>query len=95
MPFSTSAQAILIGETTMGTSGQPEITHWSNGMELWVSRRRQWFPDGRPFEGVGVTPDVAVTLGAVDYQHGAADRILECARTLARHLACSAGASKE
>lgn len=95
MPFSMSDKAILVGETTMGTSGQPEVTQWSNGMELWVSRRRQWFPDGRPFEGVGVTPDIAVTLSAADFQHGAADRILECARTLARHLPCSAGASRE
>ena len=91
MPFSISGQAVLVGETTMGTSGQPEIKRWPNGMELWVSRRRQWFPDGREFEGVGVAPDVAIELGAADFARGAEDRILRCALALAHDAsaACS------
>jgi hypothetical protein len=26
-------------------------------MRLWVSTRRQFLPDGTPFEGVGIAPD--------------------------------------
>lgn len=85
MPFSISAQAVLVGEATMGTSGQPEITRWDNGMQLWVGRRRQWFPnDGREFEGVGVGPDVPITLRATDFVKDAPDRILACAVVLAQ-----------
>ena len=89
MPFSLSARAIIIGETTMGTSGQPEIIHWSNGMEFWVSRRRQWFPDGRTFEGVGIEPDISLDLASADFVSGAPDRFLDCALLVAHGRACS------
>jgi carboxyl-terminal processing protease len=82
MPFSLSAQAVLIGETTGGSSGQPWIKSWGNGMSLWVGARRQWFPDGREFEGVGVAPDVAIDLTAEDYRAGRQDRVLAKALSL-------------
>lgn len=76
MPFSLSDRAVLIGETTGGSSGQPWIKSWGNGMSLWVGARRQWFPDGRGFEGVGVAPDVIVEMAPEDFRHGAPDRVL-------------------
>lgn len=79
MPFSLSSNAILVGETTAGTSGQPAITKWENGMELWVGSRRQWFPDGREFEGVGVEPDLAIVMNAEDFRRDSSDRMLACA----------------
>jgi carboxyl-terminal processing protease len=82
MPFSLSEQALVLGETTGGSSGQPRIVRWNTGMSLWVGARRQWFPDGREFEGVGVSPDVSVPVMAADYRAGAPDRVLACARTM-------------
>lgn len=84
MPFSLSDEAVLIGETTGGSSGQPRIIKWETGMDLWVGARRQWFPDGREFEGVGVAPDRSLVLRATDYRDGATDRVLQCALRYAR-----------
>ncbi|TXH65977.1 MAG: hypothetical protein E6Q88_12985 [Lysobacteraceae bacterium] len=84
MPFGLSARALVIGQTTWGSSGQPKIKTWDNGMTLWVSSRRQWFPDGREFEGVGVTPDLALPLHREDFITGAPDRTLACALRIAR-----------
>jgi carboxyl-terminal processing protease len=84
MPFSLSQQAVLVGETTGGTSGQPVITDWGNGMSLWVSSRRQWFPDGREFEGVGIAADIPILLKPADFAVGARDRILECALSIGK-----------
>ncbi len=86
MPFSISAKAVLVGETTGGSSGQPRFTDWGNGMSLWVGARRQWFPDGREFEGVGIAPDVAIDLTAADYDPGAPDRVLLCAQDIAEAI---------
>lgn len=83
MPFSISEKAVLVGETTGGSSGQPRTTDWGNGMSLQVGSRRQWFPDGREFEGVGVSPDVAIEVTAADFAPGSPDRMLLCARELA------------
>lgn len=83
MPFSLSTRSVLVGETTGGSSGQPKVTTWPNGMNLWVGSRRQWFPDGREFEGVGIDPDIAIDLGAADFRAGAVDRMLVCAEAIA------------
>jgi carboxyl-terminal processing protease len=83
MPFSLSSKAVLVGETTGGSSGQPKIKDWPNGMNLWVGSRRQWFPDGREFEGVGIAPDIPIDLIAADFRAGSADRMLVCARAIA------------
>lgn len=85
MPFSLSPKAILIGETTLGSSGQPTHVEWEEGMQLWVGARRQWFPDGRPFEGVGVAPDIPVPLRPTDFTTGATDRVIECAIRLSEN----------
>lgn len=82
--FSMSPKAVLVGETTAGSSGQPKLTDWGNGMKLWVGSRRQWFPDGREFEGVGIRPDIAMSLKPEDFQKGAPDVLLQCAESIAR-----------
>jgi carboxyl-terminal processing protease len=83
MPFSLSAQAVLVGEPSGGSSGQPKSKDWGNGMSLQVGARRQWFPDGREFEGVGVPVDVALPPRRGDYVAGAPDRMLACALSIA------------
>ena len=64
-PFASTHRGLLVGEATEGSSGQPFYYEFGNGMSFRVSSRRYHLPDGRPFEGVGLTPDVEAhsTLG--------------------------------
>jgi carboxyl-terminal processing protease len=48
-------------------------------MMLFVGAKREIFPDGSRFEGVGIKPDVAVAPTADDIRHGR-DEALEAAR---------------
>jgi carboxyl-terminal processing protease len=59
-PFKDSGRATLVGETTEGSSGLPYIYDFHNGMRLTIAVKRQYFPDGAEFEGVGIKPDVDV-----------------------------------
>jgi len=59
-PFKDSGRATLVGETTEGSSGLPYIYDFHNGMRLTIAVKRQYFPDGAEFEGVGIKPDVEV-----------------------------------
>jgi carboxyl-terminal processing protease len=59
-PFKDSGRGTLVGETTEGSSGVPYTYDFQNGMMLSVAVKRQYFPDGSEFEGVGIKPDVEV-----------------------------------
>lgn len=62
IPFKDNHRAILVGETTGGSTGQPYRVRFANGAGFRVSAKRTSFPDGSPFEGVGVAPDVDVPM---------------------------------
>lgn len=82
MPFKETGRAVVIGETTQGSSGNPYRTNLSNGMRIAVGAVRYRFPDGQPFEGLGIVPDVPIELKISDLQSGrdaALDRTLELA----------------
>lgn len=66
MPFKSTGRAILVGETTQGSSGNPYRTDLGSGMSLAVGAVRYRFPDGRPFEGIGIEPDVTVERRLAD-----------------------------
>jgi carboxyl-terminal processing protease len=59
-PFKDNGRATLVGETTQGSSGLPYSYDFHNGMILRVAVKRDCFPDGTEFEGVGIKPDVEV-----------------------------------
>jgi carboxyl-terminal processing protease len=59
-PFKDSGRGTLVGETTEGSSGLPYTYNFQNGMRLAIAVKRQYFPDGSEFEGVGIQPDVEV-----------------------------------
>lgn len=59
-PFKDSGRATLVGETSEGSSGLPYTYDFHNGMTLVIAVKRQYFPDGSEFEGVGVKPDIEV-----------------------------------
>ncbi|MDQ1184066.1 C-terminal processing protease CtpA/Prc [Agrobacterium larrymoorei] len=58
MPFKDNKRAEIVGETTGGSSGQPYLCDLGDGMRLWVSTKRQMFPNGARFEGLGIEPDI-------------------------------------
>jgi len=75
MPFKDNGRATVVGETTGGSTGQPFIYDFGNGMMLFVSSVREFFPDGSEFEGVGIRPDIEVPLTAEELKAGT-DRAL-------------------
>lgn len=60
MPLKYSQRATIFGERTFGSSGQPYMLQFGNGMGFRVSTKRMFFPDGAEFEGVGISPNVEV-----------------------------------
>jgi len=60
MPFKDNGRAVLIGEPTAGSSGQPYYEDLGKGLQIAVGTKREYFPDGSRFEGVGIEPDLVV-----------------------------------
>lgn len=81
-PSKDSGRAILVGETTQGSSGLPLIYDFHNGMSLRIATKRYYFPDGSEFEGLGIKPDVEVHTTIDDLKNGR-DPVLEKALELA------------
>ncbi|MBU1305687.1 MAG: hypothetical protein KKF33_09225, partial [Alphaproteobacteria bacterium] len=69
-PFKHNGRAIIVGRTTSGSSGQPFVRDFGNDMSLRVGSKREMFPDGSQFEGVGIAPDVCVELTPDDIRRG-------------------------
>lgn len=85
MPFKENGRATLIGEPTGGSSGQPYIVDLGHEMMVMIGAKREMFPDGSRFEGVGIKPDMQVSPSADDFRQRR-DPALELAR---KHLAGS------
>lgn len=68
MPLKVSQRATIIGDTTYGSTGQPYIKQYDNGMGFRIGAKREAFGDGRPFEGVGIKPDIKIVPTAADLQ---------------------------
>ena len=75
MPFKDNGRAVLVGETTAGSSGQPHVIDLGAGFRAWIGAKRESFPDGRTFEGVGIAPDVEIVQQPADLREGQ-DRVL-------------------
>lgn len=64
-------RARLVGERTGGSTGQPlSIEGLPAGGTARVCTKRDMFPDGTEFVGVGVIPDVEVRLTVADIAAG-------------------------
>ncbi len=79
MPFKDNARALVVGETTGGSSGQPYMLDVGDGMLVFVGAKHESFPDGSRFEGVGIRPDVEIAPKLEDVRAGR-DVMLETAR---------------
>ena len=60
VPLDYSGRALLIGEATAGTTGNPVNAMLPGGAILRVCSKRDVYPDGREFVGVGIEPDIVV-----------------------------------
>ncbi len=78
MPFKDNHRAVVIGQTTGGSSGQPFMLDLGQGLMLFIGAKREIFPDGSRFEGVGIKPDMEICPTADDLAHGT-DAALETA----------------
>jgi carboxyl-terminal processing protease len=83
MPLKVTGRATIIGDVTYGSSGQPKIISYGNGMTLKVSAKRMIFGDGTPFEGVGIKPDIEL-VPTVQQLTAHIDPVLAKALELAR-----------
>lgn len=79
MPFKDNRRALLVGETTAGSTGQPYNLDLGNGMFATIGAKREMFPDGSRFEGVGIKPDLEIAPSAEEFRQGK-DVMLEAAR---------------
>jgi carboxyl-terminal processing protease len=70
MPFKDNHRALIVGQTTSGSTGQPYVVEFDNGMLLLIGAKRASFPDGTPFEGVGIKPDIEVQPTPADLAKG-------------------------
>jgi carboxyl-terminal processing protease len=83
--FKENHRATIIGERTAGSSGQPYQRRFENGMVFGSSTKREFMPDGSPFEGVGIAPDIEVDVHAADVISGR-DPVLENALSMANRI---------
>jgi carboxyl-terminal processing protease len=70
MPFKDNGRATIIGETTAGSTGQPYLADLGHGMMAIIGAKREAFPDGARFEGVGIRPDIEITPRLADIRAG-------------------------
>lgn len=70
MPFKDNRRAKIVGGATFGSSGQPYFYRFENGMIFGISAKREYFPDGSEFEGMGIKPDVEVEPKPADLRSG-------------------------
>lgn len=76
VPFKDNGRALIIGETTNGSTGQPYFFDFGDGIQIGIGTKRAFMPSGAEFEGIGITPDITVPLRREDLYAGT-DFVLE------------------
>ena len=70
--FKDGERGLVLGEPSFGSTGQPYFVNFTEfGMSFRVSSKHEYFPDGRQFEGMGVTPDKSIPLTREELRSGA------------------------
>lgn len=76
--FDVLKRGKMMGEPTGGSTGQPLFFKMPGGGGARVCTKRDRYPDGREFVGVGIKPDIPVTQTLADFRAGR-DTVLEAA----------------
>lgn len=74
--FQTSERGKVIGQKTRGSTGQPLTLELPGGGGARICTKRDTYPDGRDFVGIGVIPDVEIEPTRQDIAEGR-DAVLE------------------
>ena len=81
--FKDGDRGLVLGEPTFGSTGQPYFVEFPEfGMSFRVSTKREYFPDGRQFEGVGIQPDQPIPLAREDLRRGVDSQLELAAQTV-------------
>ncbi len=56
-----------IGEPTFGSTGQPMIFDLPNGGQARICTKKDTYPSGKEFVGVGIQPDIEISKNLSDY----------------------------
>lgn len=84
--FKDGERGLVLGEPSFGSTGQPYFVNFTEfGMSFRVSSKREYFPDGRQLEGVGVTPDKSIPLTRHELRSGADTQLELAAKTVLAH----------
>ncbi|MGZ5089432.1 MAG: S41 family peptidase [Usitatibacter sp.] len=70
LSFDVAKRGILVGSATAGSTGQPLVFAMPGGGTARLCMKRDMYPDGREFVGVGITPAIAATTTAADLRAG-------------------------
>jgi hypothetical protein len=73
-------RATVVGGRTQGSSGNPKPYDLGNGVTVWLPSWQAMTADGKPFEGVGIEPDVPVDASPHEFR--SSDPVLERAREM-------------
>ncbi|WP_229414228.1 S41 family peptidase [Zemynaea arenosa] len=76
--FDLMKRGAIIGEATGGSTGQPLFFALPGGGRARVCTKKDTYPDGKPFVGVGVQPHIAARQTVADLHKGR-DTVLETA----------------
>lgn len=76
--FDVLKRGKMMGEPTGGSTGQPLAFRMPGGGSARVCTKRDRYPDGREFVGVGIKPDIPVAQTLADFRAGR-DTVLETA----------------
>lgn len=87
MEFDFMKRGLLVGEPTGGSTGQPVSFALPGGGSARICAKRDTYPDGKKFVGVGVLPHVTASPKISDFT-GGKDSVLE---TALRELKKTAG----
>jgi carboxyl-terminal processing protease len=60
VPLDYAGRALLVGEPTAGSTGDPVNVRLPGGAILRVRSKRDTYPDGRELVGRGIEPDIVV-----------------------------------
>lgn len=67
-----------IGSPTFGSTGQPYYFLLPGGAQARVCTKQDTYPDGRPFVGIGIAPDIQVEQSVSEYLNKT-DKVLDTA----------------
>jgi len=86
MAFDVIARGKIIGEPSGGSTGQPLLFSLPGGGLGRICVKRDAYPDGKPFVGIGIQPQIVVAPTVADIREGR-DPVLERAKTEIEQIA--------